>query len=139
MARVRLHYLVIAVLLVVGVFQWSLGFNPPCSIGCRVSTRVSLGLYDRSGTGLGGSSWVNEKAVKSTNYIRESSPLPMRGRDIVVTGLKAEASEGECGSRLRGRFVGVGSCTPEVVSMDDFVLTCLHNASVLVFGVCINA
>ncbi len=119
MTRIRHHWPVVGVLLVVGVFRWSLGFTLPCSIGYRDSSSVKFGLRNRCGLGLGDSSRINRK-LRNVNYGIESSPLPMRGREVVVTGLKAEASDGERGCKLRGRFVGVGSCTPEVVSVDDF-------------------
>ncbi len=131
MVRIRRHWPVVGVLLVVGVFQWSLGFAPPCCIGYRVTSRIRFRLRNRSGIDLGGSSRVNKKIVKNVNHMAQSSPLPMRGREVVVTGLKAKASEGERGSRLRARLVGVGSCTPEVVSVDGFRQTCLYNTSVI--------
>ncbi len=131
MARIRRRWPVVGALLVVGVFQWSLGFTPPCSIGYRGTSRVRLGLRNRSGIGLDGSTRVSEKTVKNVNHVTELSPLPLRSREVVVTGLKAEASEGERGSRLGARLVGVGSCTPQVVSVGGFRRTCLYNASVM--------
>ncbi len=121
MTRIRLHCPVVVVLLVVGVFRLTLGFTIPCNTGYRDSSSVKVGLRNRCGLVLGDSSRVYRK-LKNVNYGIEPSPLPMRGRDVVVTGLNAEASGGGGGRdcKLRGRFVGVGSCTPEVVSVDDF-------------------